>query len=222
MAKLEAELERRKRELASKEAMKNVPDVEKLEWALRTTSLSNASSSALPSGGSPEKMCCNEELDSDDDDEPVKEEEEPKNSDDVLRIIATSQITQREVKYSIDGSASRIKKSPVNSPVMIELKPSPYLAKLVEKDERKGTKEKFLANKSLRPKPPGSTSPATSVSSAEGSSSNIKKGKWDEALLPNKSDFEGVRMMSMEDTINVSCEKYQQVEVSESTHFFSF
>ncbi len=209
MAKLETELERRKKELASKEAMKNVPDVEKLEWDLRATTLSTSSN-----GRSQGKGFSNEELDSDDDDEPVKEEEEPKNSDDVLRIIATSQITQREVKPSIDGSA-RIKKNASNSSVRKEVKRDPYLAKLVERDVRTSLKEskKFLAHKSLKPKLPGSSSPATSASSTEASSSNCK-GKWDEALLPLKSDYDGVRMMSMEDTIQVSCDKYKHAEVS--------
>lgn len=192
---IENELERRKTEVSKKPAKLKVTteDLQRLEW-----SGGQDPASALVA-------MCQEESGSnfEESDDSVEGE----GTGHVLKLLATSQISQRQEKIVVDHRKQS----------NFEVKPDPYFAKLVEKDIKKSGHDegKFVPAKSLK-KSHLDRSQASSSSEHSATSSN----KWDEALLPPKGNYDQAKILSMEDTMKISCEKFKDVKVISGFEIF--
>ena len=208
VTKLEAEVERRRKEAAIKKAQMTRTEIEELEWALGSISF------LRPQSNSDSSKKSKEPLDSDDDEDEV--EGKPP---DPLKIIATSQITQRQPKSVVDTSCEEV--GPTVKMDASDNDKSEDLDRFttrIVKTELKKPKEdkKFVPNKTVKMKAAGSASPAGSTTST--SSNSSKKGErhknWDESLLPPALSAEPAKLLSMEETIKIGSEKCKQFEVS--------
>jgi len=200
VTKIEAELLKRRNEAESCQRQA-VVDVGELEWSLRSSSISSAAEKEPTS-----KMDVN--MDSDDDEETNSESQNP------LEIIATSQITQRQPKPTIPSSDNNPEK---------EVEMDLYVVKLLENDVKTIAAHlknpKFLPAKSLKRRSESegrSSSPASASASPTGSvsSSNIntKPPKWDECLMPPTHAHQTVALLSMEETVKISCHQYKKAQ----------
>ncbi|ODM99521.1 DNA-directed RNA polymerase II subunit GRINL1A [Orchesella cincta] len=201
VAKIEEELVKRRSE-AERSQRLEIVDVGKLEWSLRTTTLTNS-----PSGNDPPSKT-DVVLDSDDDEEPNSQSE----SQNPLQIIATSQITQREPKPTFLSTPG----GTYGKEGEMDL----YVFKLIENDVKTAAAHsshpKFLPGKSLKSsKGEGSSSPMeTSESPANSVSSNsTKPPKWDECLLPQAYNHRTATLLTMEETVKLSCDQYKKVQL---------
>lgn len=211
VTKLELELARRKQHLVGKNPALPFEDVGKLEWTLSGSHSTNQKDSP-------------EVNDSDDDD--ILEEGSVEST---FKIIAGSQISQRQAKPTLkqpalseDNNDARSKET-TSSVVDKSARPDIYVAKVVERDSHAVRKEnRFvpakLRNQKLSEKGTNSCRKLTSESiglvPTSTSASGAGHKKWDECLLPPTHKFESAKVLSLEDSIEIGCEKYDEAEVN--------
>lgn len=218
IVKIEAEVEKRKQEQASKRAQMSSKEIEELEWALGAISFLSKPKATKSDINIP---CENGSVNGD---------EESLNPN-PLEIVATSQISQRQPKPVISDKLllekrqSEVKTD--NDTNIAEGDLDRFSSRLVRKDCQKSEKNKFVPSKTYKtasPAPRSSNSNSNAFSSKPKEKGESERGnKWAETLIPPNQTFESSKLLSLDETLALGNETSKHLlEVSQSCSIYTF